>query len=110
MKSSAEYNNLANQHMSIGFSGRKGSFDQSTPQSRHMGVRKKSYQNDLRESINTNHNVMSQTSINKFASLHNKPPNGHKLTLAPKIKGGSIPMNKRNTDFPAHAGTLGIMN
>ena len=57
-----------------------------------------------------NYNLMSQTSINKFTQLGNRPPVGNKLTLAPKIKGGAIPMNKRNTDFPAHAGTLGIMD
>jgi len=51
---------------------------------------------------------MSQTSINKFTN--HAGGLGKKLALAPKIKGGAMPMNKRNTDFPAHAGSLGILD
>ena len=53
---------------------------------------------------------LSQTSIKKFMQLGTRPSNGRKLELAPKIKGGAMAMNKRNTDFPAHSGTLGIMD
>ena len=55
----------------------------------------------MRNSVDSGNNQMSKTGF-KHGPIQ-------KLALAPKIKGGAMAMNKRNTDFPAHAGTLGMM-
>ena len=52
--------------------------------------------------INNRIHKMSATSFNSFAMAAGQYGNSNtkKLTLAPKIKGGSIPQKKRKTDFP----------
>ena len=54
---------------------------------------------DLRDSIE-NPNKLSQTTLKKFLMKSRNNGNGQRLTLAPKIKGGTIAQRVRKTDFP----------